>query len=751
MRISSYLILVFCAALALSGLPTQPAQAETPALDYVSGEISIGWKPEGGFIPAGPRPAALTDDRDAPAWRAAVQKLRVETGLRVLDAQPAYGTALLAVSPGTERAEIARLRRLPWVAYAEPNYLAHAADRVAAGPVYPADPSFSEQWNMRRIGAPEAWGLTLGSSTITVALLDSGIDRSHPEFAGRLLPGWDYVNGDNDPSDDFGHGTHVAGVMAAAMNNAQGVAGLAPRSRILPLKVLDSSGGGSYDQIATAIRRAADAGAQVINLSLGGPLASQNLQDAVNYALARQPVGALVVAAMGNCGQGGALCPGVNPDIYPAAYPGVLAVAASDHFDGWAPYSGYKSYVGIAAPGGLEPDRIWSTLPGGIYGGKHGTSMAAPLVSAAAALVWTLQPAASYNQVANILKETADKVGVNPQTGQPLDYSIGRNNYFGAGRLNVGKAVRWAYPPALAPITEPQIFLLDELTEQRTRQLALENLSGQAVWWQASVSQGGSWLKLSPETGTAAYAAPGLLRLQVTRGALPVGSYFGTVRVQTLFPAGAPSFDLPVTLRISASARRNYLPDMRLNSAGEGWRDPFAPDVTDRQLLNLANDSAQQLTLPFRTSFYGGNFRTLWVSDNGLVTFGAAPPATAPAGPAACPPSAADPNNALYVLASDWRPDLGGQVYAHRADADTYVITWFAMMRAGGGTGQSFQLALRRDGALAAIYLAVEPPAQSIVAAENWDGTVAQTIWCNGVGRRVGAGETVAFWPVLPW
>ncbi len=315
-----------------------------------------------------------------------------------------------------------------------------------------------------------------------VAVIDSGIDRNHSEFAGRLAPGWDYVNNDADPTDDYGHGTHVTGIIAAAANNGVGVAGLAANVRILPLKALDSQGVGTYANIALAIRRAADNNAQVINLSLGGTVPGADLSDAISYALSRN---ALVIAAAGNCAQGGAECGGSsNPDYYPAAYPGVVAVGATDHYDNWASYSGYKSYVDLAAPGGVDWDQITSTVPGG-YGLRYGTSMATPLVSAAAALVMTYLPAATYTEVADILKNTADKVG-------PYAYIGGRNDYYGAGRLNVARAVRWAYPPSLKPIAQPGGFLLGGAMSQASVTLPLTSDSDRPQNWQATVSPGAS-------------------------------------------------------------------------------------------------------------------------------------------------------------------------------------------------------------------------------------------------------------------
>lgn len=751
--------LALCILLALMAISPQAIVAQNDSPSYVPGEVLIGWSPDGGAVPTVEhRKNRLDEDRASLEWKRAAQKLATLTGLPVLDAQPEYGTARLAVPAGREQDEIARLREMPWVEYAELNYFAWAAAAPQDGAFYPNDPFVGEQWNMRRIGAPEAWAVTFGSSSMVVAVVDSGVDLAHLEFAGQfhdpLLPGWDYVNGDSVPNDDTAnsHGTHVTGILAAAAKNGIGVAGLAPKAKLLPLKVLDSTGRATYANIDTAIRRAADLGAQVINLSLGGLEYSSALQNAVNYALTRPGGGALVVAAAGNCAQG-ATIPACgyrnNPDFYPAAYPGVLAVAASDHFDAWATYSGYKSYVGLAAPGGTSWDPVWSTARGG-YAYLSGTSVAAPLVSGAAALVWTMAPAATYQQVADILKGTADKVGTNPQTGQPIPYFAGRNDYFGYGRLNVGQAVRQAYPRSLTPVTDVQQFLLGGPVTQQERRVALANPSGQELYWQATVVQGAGWLGVNPAIGTAKHGSPGTLTLGASRGALLPGVYLGTVRVQPLYVTGIPSFDIPVELRVSSTLRRTYMPGIFQNWSPGQWFDPMAGGSSPAEPLNLQDNQAQQVFLPFTASFYGGTFRTMWVSDNGLVFFGQYE-AAATQPPAACLATAAAPNNAIYALALDWRPDLGGQVYVQQPDASTFVVTWYRVRRAGNALPQTFQLVLRRGGPITAYYLTIESPAPGIVGVENWDGTVAQQIRCNGAGSPIGTGDTVVFDPVLPW
>ena len=526
-----------------------------------------------------------------------METLAALTGVQVLDAQPEYGTARLAVEPGREQAEIGRLRKLPWVRYAEPNYLAWTTTAPQGDTTYPNDPYFGSQWNMRRIGAPEAWAVTFGSNSMVVAVVDSGVDLAHPEFAGQfhdpLLPGYDYVNRDNTPDDDTAnsHGTHVTGILAAAANNGIGVAGLAPMVKILPLKVLDSAGSGDYADIGTAIRRAADFNAQIINLSLGGSESSATLAGCRELCSGPECAG---------CGRSWQLCAGRgvqacgyrnNPDFYPAAYPGVLAVAASDRFDNWAPYAGYKSYVGLAAPGGIPGDAVWSTVRNG-YGPLSGTSMAAPLVSGAAALIWTLAPASTPQQVAGILKETADKVGTYPQTGQSIPYVGGRNDYFGAGRLNVGRAVRQAYPPSLTPVTGLQQFMLGGSVTQGERQVLLSNPSSQEITWQATVIEGAAWLSVNPAVGTAKYTGPGTLALRANRGVLTPGVYDGKVRVQTLYVTGIPSFEVPVQLRVSDTTRRTFLPGLAGDWLG-GWQDPLAPGGPAAQGLYLSRQYGQ--------------------------------------------------------------------------------------------------------------------------------------------------------------
>ncbi|WP_288009358.1 S8 family peptidase [Kyrpidia sp.] len=281
----------------------------------------------------------------------------------------------------------------------------------------PDDPLYRPyQWNMPMIDAENAWRTTTGAPGIVVAVVDTGVDRGHPDLQGQLLPGANLLDPTRPPDDDNGHGTHVAGVIAALSNNGEGVASLDWHGRVLPVKVLDQDGAGSAFDVARGIIWATDHGARVINLSLGQTEDCQYLHDAIRYAAGR---GVLVVAAMGN--------EGTDTPEYPAAYPEVLAVTAVDPGGVFAPFSSYGAHAGVAAPG----VSIASTYAGGQYAALSGTSMASPHVAGLAALIWARSPSLTADQVRNIIQQTA------VDGGPP-----GRDPQYGYGVINVGAAVR---------------------------------------------------------------------------------------------------------------------------------------------------------------------------------------------------------------------------------------------------------------------------------------------------------------------
>jgi thermitase len=296
--------------------------------------------------------------------------------------------------------------------YMEPNMKVQAQ-------LVPNDPYWSVQWGPRKIEADWAWNTTVGDHSVLVAVIDTGIYYTHPDLAANYVPlGYDWVNNDIDPMDDNGHGTHCAGIIAAVINNSEGIAGLA-QVQVMAEKVLDSSGQGYLDWIANGIINATDSGAKIISMSLGAYDYSQLLHDAVKYAYDR---GVLVIAAAGN--------DNTNTKLYPAGYDEVIAVAATDQNDNEAWFSNWGDWIELSAPG----VDIYSTVPWG-YDYMSGTSMACPHVAGEAALVWSLYPNKTRDWVREWLRSTADDLG-----------DPGFDVYYGYGRVNARKAAEQTAP-----------------------------------------------------------------------------------------------------------------------------------------------------------------------------------------------------------------------------------------------------------------------------------------------------------------
>ncbi len=284
--------------------------------------------------------------------------------------------------------------------------------------VIPSDSQFSSQSALTKIRADEAW--TIARGTVTIAVVDSGADLDHPDLSSKIVKGKDFVDGDNNPDDEHGHGTHVAGIVAAATNNSQGIAGVSWGSKILVVRVLDSTKSGTVLRDSAGIKHAADKGARIINYSAGATAGKTTFCAAIVYALGK---GAMVIAAAGNNGN--------STKFYPAACPGAIAVGNTTLLDSRASTSNFGSWVDLAAPG----TNILSTVPvGGTcahcnstgYKPLSGTSMAAPMVSGSAAVVLSRQPTLTNAQVETRLKRTAVKL---PSAN------------LGAGRIDLFEAV----------------------------------------------------------------------------------------------------------------------------------------------------------------------------------------------------------------------------------------------------------------------------------------------------------------------
>lgn len=289
------------------------------------------------------------------------------------------------------------------------------------------DPYYlSYQIDMHQIHTEQAWvNCVLSNHNIRVAVIDTGVNLTHPDLEINVLPGYDFVDNDTSPEDGHGHGSNVAGIVAAAANSL-GVIGVAPQAGIVPVRVLDNDGSGYTSWVVNGIRFAAD-NAQIINLSLGSIQDDAFIYQAIQYTL---DAGRLVVAAAGNCADASNYmnngCQFVNQTIYPAAYPGVMAVGAVKDDDKRANFSNQGFYIDITAPG----VNIFNVDKNNGYTSLSGTSQATPHVAGLAALVWSLYPTHTAIQVRQIIEQTAIDLG-----------DPGWDPQYGWGRIDAGQAM----------------------------------------------------------------------------------------------------------------------------------------------------------------------------------------------------------------------------------------------------------------------------------------------------------------------
>jgi thermitase len=338
---------------------------------------------------------------------------------------------VVRVPQGKEEDFLERYRRHPRVLYAELHHRVEPLDT----PWTPNDPCYAgctdtsgntfSQWGLSKIQSPAAWPVINAlTGTTTVAVIDSGVEDTHPDLSGQLLPGYNFVSNTNDPEDYDGHGTHVAGIIGAVTNNGTGVASIGKQAvRIMPLKALahwivDSDHSDYAGDVARAVIYAADNGAKVINMSLRVYGYSHAVQKALHYAWSRD---VLPVVAAGNFTTDGY--------VYPAASVWALAVSATDSNDQKASWSSYGRAVTVSAPG----EGIYSTVLAGRYGLMSGTSQAAPFVAGLAGVLRTQTPTASNLAIMQRIQQTADNVSSTPNGG--------RSDLTGYGRISAHNAV----------------------------------------------------------------------------------------------------------------------------------------------------------------------------------------------------------------------------------------------------------------------------------------------------------------------
>ncbi|MDD4051175.1 MAG: S8 family serine peptidase [candidate division Zixibacteria bacterium] len=389
----------------------QPALS-APAEEYAPGEVIVKFKPTVSFAKAS---TALAD-----------------LGASVISTNEAIGIQQVAIPADKTVEEMVKaFSARPDVEYAEPNYIAHAF-------MTPNDPYYVYQWHFPLISMPAAWDQSTGIPGVVVAVIDCGVAyetygayTQAPDLAGTtFVPGYDYVNNDSHPNDDCAHGTHVTGTIAQTTNNSLGVAGIAYNCSIMPIKVLDASGNGTYTAIVNGITYAADHGAEVINMSLGGASGSTALQNAVIYAY---NAGVTIVCAAGNAG--------TSTAQYPASYTQCISVSAIRYDQTYPSYSSYGSTIDICAPGGdVTVDQNGDGYVDGVLQQTHdgvnygtfgyyfyeGTSMACPHVAGVAALVISKAGGSmTPDAVRAALQNTATDLG---PTGWDQHYGYGMVN-----------------------------------------------------------------------------------------------------------------------------------------------------------------------------------------------------------------------------------------------------------------------------------------------------------------------------------
>ncbi len=674
----------------------------------------------------------------------------------------------LQVPAGQELASIAALQQDPAVLVAEPNYLVYAADSLrgaaVAQPETPFtvnDPSYVErQWYLQRINASRAWRLSYDAAgfggnlaPIQVAIVDSGIDLNHPDLAAKLLPGKTYISGTTTPQDDYGHGTHVAGLVGAIINNNVGIAGVAPAVKLDPRKVLNRFGNGYVDGVVQGICEAVDDGANIVNLSLQASFHSQLLEDAVQYAAER---GVLVIGAAGN-----SRFQPVQPVAYPARYKEVIAVAATDYDDQPASYSNYDAdevMIDIAAPGGTEQLPMYSTWAGGIwcesakttlpasgYCDSRGTSMAAAVVTGAAALLWSLDRDLSAQDVRTLLTST-----VEPATSG-LSYQLG------PGRLDLQAAVQRLLPSELQlsqSVIRLQYSTGSKLPSQQ-QTVRIENPSGEVLNWEAGLLNAASWVNVVGANeagvvqGTASYGQPGHITFAFSPQAVSPGIYEATAQIVGTRPDTSQVIR-QVKLELAILSNHRYLNLVMLPGSGtipppvppSSWETPKSTD--DRMLIPSTDESRVAIDLPFAVTLQGQTYQDAVVHSNGFLSFGESSAVADNVN--VCLPNRDAYGAAIYGWWADLDPSApSAQISTFPVGDDRFVVE-FSNVPTAAKSGESytvnFQIVLDRNGDIGLNYgqipnMQTKPPAVTI-GVETRDGLLYNQIACRDGETELG-------------
>jgi subtilisin family serine protease len=425
--------------------------------------------------------------------------------------------SVVEVAPRDARDAEASLEASPHVEYVEPDALVRSFAAI------PNDTLWRSQWGLQLLDLPLVWAASSRAMVVPVAVIDTGVDATHPDLAGVVGPGRDFVNGDDDPADDNGHGTAAAGVIAARSGNAMGGAGICQNCTVIPIKALDARGAGTTSMVADAIVWATDHGARVINLSLGSPTPAQALRDAIAYAAGK---GVVVIAAAGN--------EGTSDQLYPAADAGVVSVAATMHDDALYDWSNRGPWVRLAAPGcNTAPS------PGGGFVEFCGTSSAAPIVAGLAAVAIAQEPRAGRTRIEEALGAGAIPV---PDVAR--------------GRINARQALATLgapLQPEPVPVPLAVRLLRSSIPAQEPARRFPQQIGKGALRVVVRSSTERLTFAIVDARGRVVGRAAGRRSLQVAR-ALPAGAY----RVVVRGPAGA-RFSLTLTYPRTAKEAAAWL------------------------------------------------------------------------------------------------------------------------------------------------------------------------------------------------
>ncbi|MEJ2736734.1 MAG: S8 family serine peptidase [Anaerolineae bacterium] len=488
--------------------------------------------------------------------------------------------------------------RMPEVEFAEPNYILQAVAAPAA--------EVEDQWGLQMIQAPPAWDLIETPDPVLLAVVDTGVDRTHSDLAGNIwanpgeVPdngldddengfvddtwGWDFVNGDNDPLDDMMHGTAVSS-LAAGVQDGAGVAGVCPWCQIVAVKVLNSAGSGTLDMVAEGIIYAADLGAQVINLSLGAAAGSQTLESAVDEAWDK---GALVVAAAGN--------DGTEVLFYPAAYDNAMAIAATNDQDRRACLSNYgEGFISVAAPG----EAIETAIPGQGYGTYSGTSLAAPHVVGLAGLLLSQEPGLSNAEIRTRIENTVEDLA-----------PVGTDAYYGAGRINAYRAVTGDDTPTTPP---SGLFNSDPSATGYAHARKLARDPSGTLHWVWHSREGGQYrvLYATSDDDGATWTEPELVFASTAETYHPALALGGD-KVYVAFPSreGSATYRTFFTWKPLSGGT---WPSMPLPLMGEGY-DAVRPDlaVDEEGVLHLVSASLDNAPTIYYASSTGEGAEGSW-------------------------------------------------------------------------------------------------------------------------------------------